>query len=329
MKIGNLHLEIPTIFAPLAGITNLPMRLLAKEAGCGLVCSEMISSNGLVYGDAKTRLMLESCPRETPLSVQLFGYDPEILADAAAQVQASGAAIVDINFGCSVKKILKSGSGSALMRDPQRAQAILKAVRAAIDIPLTIKMRTGWDPSGQQAFELAQIAQDRGVQAVAIHPRIVKQGFSGHSDWSIIRQIKQLVSIPVIGNGDIITAHDASRMMTETDCNAVMIGRSAIGNPFIFTQIRDMLNGSPIKDPSDSERIALMLRYVEDCVHYLGETKASFILRSRLTWFAKGMRNASHFRNTIRHICSGAHAKELILAYQHSIKDPCAEARIK
>ena len=189
MKIGAVETDNFSVLAPLAGITNLPMRLIAKRAGCGLVCSEMISSNGLVYNSGKTIQMLDSVPEEKPLSVQIFGANPDLMAEAARIVQDSGADIVDINFGCSVKKILKSNSGSALMKDPHLAGRILDRVRRAVTIPLTIKIRSGWDPSGQQALDIARLAEDCGVDAIAVHPRTAVQGFRGKADWSIIARV--------------------------------------------------------------------------------------------------------------------------------------------
>ena len=195
MKIGSVTLENQTILAPLAGITNLPFRLLAKEAGCALVCSEMISAYGLYHRSPKTIRLMDSSPDEKPLSVQIFGADPAIMAEAASMVEASGADILDINFGCSVRKILKTGSGAALMKAPALSEKILKAVRASIRIPLTIKIRTGWETSGQQAYILAEMAEACGVDAIAVHPRTATQGFAGRADWSIISAVKKKVAI--------------------------------------------------------------------------------------------------------------------------------------
>ena len=319
MRIANIRLEYPTVFAPLAGITNLPLRLMAKEAGCGLVCSEMISAYGLVNGSAKTAKLMESAPKEKPLSVQLFGSDAAIMADAARMVEAAGADIVDINFGCSVRKILKSGSGSALMRDPQKAEGLLKAVREAIHVPLTIKIRTGWDASGDQAMALCRIAQACGVDAVAVHPRTARQGFGGHADWSLIRRIKKDVTIPVIGNGDILTAEDAMDMLSQTGCDAVMVGRAAIGNPMLFGQIIDLLEGRQVRIISHKNRIEMMTRYLNASVDYLGEEKACYMLRSRLGWFVKGLPRAGSFRNAIRHLTSQAQTQELIDGFAREI----------
>lgn len=324
MKIGTITLDNPTILAPLAGITNLPMRLLAKSAGCALVYSEMISANGLVYGTAKTWQMLASAPEEKPLNVQLFGSDPTMLAEAAQKAAAAGADMVDINFGCAVKKVLKSGSGVALMRDLPKAAALLTAVRAAVTVPLTVKMRAGWDPSGDEALALARIAEGCGVDAVAVHPRTARQGFSGRADWSLISRVKGSVHIPVIGNGDVTTAEDAARMLTQTGCDAVMVGRAAIGNPFIFAQIRDRLAGRATRAVTPRERFEAMECYVRSSVACLGEKRACFLLRSRLGWFVKGLPGASAFRQAIRPITSEAQAMTLLKAFEAGVMESAA-----
>jgi tRNA-dihydrouridine synthase B len=320
MNIGAIELRMPTVFAPLAGISNLPLRLLAKESGCGLVCSEMVSAYGLAYGSAKTMDLLDSTPQEKPLSVQIFGSDPAIMAAAAEKVVGSGADLVDINFGCSVRKILKSGSGAALMREPRKAADVIQAVRTVIRVPLTVKMRSGWDPSGDQALELARIAQDSGADAVTVHPRTARQGFGGHADWSLIGRIKTALQIPVIGNGDIVEAVDAARMMAETGCDAVMVGRSAMANPLIFSQIEDLLTGRPLRQASSRDRIALMTRYLDSSVEFIGEKRACFMMRSRLAWFAKGLPQAGRFRRSIRLVSSHAEARRHIEAYSESLR---------
>jgi len=320
MQIGPVTLENNVILAPLAGITNLPFRLLAKEAGCGLVCSEMISSHGLVYKSEKTLKMLDSTPEEKPLSVQLFGAKPDIMAEAAAIVEASGADIVDINFGCSVRKIIRTGSGAALMRTPDLAEDLLKAVRRAVRTAMTIKIRTGWDTSGRQALNIARIAENCGVDAVAVHPRTAAQLFGGRADWSIIAAVKKTVSIPVIGNGDIMSADDAIRMLDETGCDAVMIGRKAIGNPEIFAQVVARINGCKEVAEDHACRFDRMIRYLKASVEYLGEAQACRMMRSRLGWFAKGMPNSSRFREAIKHLSSEKEGIELISAYRHVLE---------
>ncbi|MDL2328885.1 tRNA dihydrouridine synthase DusB [Desulfosarcina sp. OttesenSCG-928-A07] len=319
MKIGAVDTGAAvTVFAPLAGITHLPMRILAKEAGCGLVCSEMISSNGLVYGSEKTIRLMDSDPFEKPLSIQIFGADPAIMARAAQLVEASGADILDINCGCSVKKILKSRSGAALMRDSVRAGQIIAAVRKAISIPLTIKIRSGWDPSGNQALEIARIAEDNGADAVAVHPRTATQGFGGHADWRIIAAVKASLSIPVIGNGDVNSADDALEMMAQTRCDGVMVGRAAIGNPMIFRQIQAAVEKRTVPVVTDADRIRILTDYVRAAVRYLGEDAACRMMRSRLSWFVKGMPRATSFRQSIRFLASEKEALSRIRDYAES-----------
>ena len=320
MQIGSLTLENNTVLAPLAGITNLPFRLLAKEAGCALVCSEMISSHGLVYKSEKTEKMLDSAPEEKPLSVQLFGARPDYMAEAAAIVESSGAEVVDINFGCSVRKILKTGSGAALMRTPDLARDLLKAVRRAIRVPLTIKIRTGWDASGEQAIHISRIAENCGVDAIAVHPRTAGQLFGGRADWSIIAAVKTTVSIPVIGNGDILTAEDAVRMLDETGCDGVMIGRKAINDPNIFSRVVARINGEEAVDEESGRRFDIMSRYLRASVKYIGEEHACRMMRSRLGWFTKGMHKSSQFREAIKHLSSEVEGIELINAYREELK---------
>lgn len=305
-----------TVLAPLAGITNLPYRLIVKSAGCALVCSEMISANGLVYDSEKTFRLLDSAPEERPLSVQIFGSDPAKMRDAAVMVESAGADILDINFGCSVKKIVKQGAGVALMKEPRKTGEILDAVRKSIQIPLTIKIRSGWDFSGDQAMEIARIAQDAGVEAIAVHPRTARQGFSGKADWPLITKIKTELSIPIIGNGDINTPEDAAAMLQQTGCDAVMIGRAAIGYPWIFSQTVSFLRGEGYTEPDVADRFDAMKHYIRASVDYLGEKTAMYMMRSRLAWFSKGLPHSARFRESIKQIASEADAFRLIESYQ-------------
>lgn len=326
MNIGSVSLENTTVMAPLAGITNLPHRLLAKAAGCGLVVSEMVSANGLVHASHKTFQLLASVPEERPMAVQIFGSDPGIMAEAAGMVEAAGADILDINFGCSVKKILKSGSGAALMRTPETARAVLDAVRRRIRIPLTIKIRSGWDPSGEQAIEIARIAEDCGVDAIAVHPRTAVQGFRGFSDWTVIGAVKQAVAIPVIGNGDITEPEDALKMRRATGCDGVMVGRAAIGAPWLFSRITALERGEAVPQETLAVRISTMIRYLDASVAYLGEDTACRMMRSRLGWFVKGLPHSSRFRASIKHVGTRREALALIEAYRETIEsdDPAA-----
>ncbi len=322
MNIGSIILNSPTVLAPLAGITNLPFRLIARAAGCGLVCSEMISANGLIHNSRKTFKMLESDAREKPLSIQLFGAKPDIMAEAAAMVEATGADILDINFGCSVKKVIKTGAGAALMATPDIAEALLKAVRNAIKIPLTIKIRSGWDASGKAALKMAAIAENCGVNAIAVHPRTALQAFRGHSDWPLIAAVKQSVSIPVIGNGDINTPQDALQMFQETGCDAVMIGRAAIGNPLVFQQINALLAGEEPPVVDIRRQFSMMRHYLESTIRYFGEQHGCRMMRSRLNWFVKGLPRCSRFREAITHIRTESEARALIEDYRNALLQP-------
>jgi tRNA-dihydrouridine synthase B len=318
-KIGAVSLSNRVIAAPLAGITNLPFRLLAKEAGCGLVCSEMLSANGLRYKSEKTFSLMESDPAERPLSVQLFGAEADILAEAAQKVTEAGADIVDLNFGCAVRKILKSGSGVALMRDLTKAAGILKAVRAATDVPFTIKIRSGWDPSGEQAVAIADLAQDCGVDAIAVHPRTARQGFGGQADWNLIKAIKKRLKIPVIGNGDIKCAADAMAMFETTACDAVMIGRAAIGNPWIFAQTLGLMEGKKVAPPTIDDRFNVMTRFLDASVAQFGEIHACRKMRSQLGWFTKGLPFSALFRETIKQVTSRDEARGYLDDYRERL----------
>jgi tRNA-dihydrouridine synthase B len=325
LHIGPIRLQNFLVFAPLAGISDLPMRLLAKEAGCALVYSEMISANGLVYGSKKTKRLLDSDPAERPLSVQIFGSDPAIMRDAARIVADSGADILDINFGCSVRKILKSGAGAALMKSFKQAQAVIQAVCGAVKIPVTIKMRSGWDSSGEDALTIAKIAEASGVAAVAIHPRTASQGFRGQADWSIIQKVKSHTSLTVIGNGDIRTPPDVIRMKSETGCDAVMIGRAAIGYPWIFSQAMAAVSGNPAPDVGAATRMNVLKRYVTASIAHYGEKHACYMMRSRLGWFVKGLPHAGRFRESIKTISSAADAAACLAAYEGMLNQETAQ----
>ncbi len=315
LDIGKVKLANPLIMAPLAGITDLPFRFIAKAAGCGLVCSEMISANGLLHQSVKTFRMLDSDRVEKPLSVQIFGADPAIMADAARIVADSGANILDINFGCSVRKVVKTGAGAALMRVPDLAKAILSAVRDAISIPLTIKIRSGWDRSGNQAMDIARMAEECGVDAITVHPRTATQGFGGQADWPLIGRIKQAVKIPVVGNGDIERPDDVIEMFRQTACDGVMIGRIAIGHPWIFSQALQALSGRTPKQINLQDRQKIMIHYLDASIAYYGETVACRMMRSRLGRFVKGLPHNARFREAIKRIRTRSEALSFIDQY--------------
>jgi nifR3 family TIM-barrel protein len=315
MKIGPHTFDNITVLAPLAGITNLPFRLLAKEAGCGLVCSEMVSANGIVRGSEKTLRLMVSHPLERPLSVQIFGSDPAVLADAAQTAENMGADILDINFGCPVRKVIRTGAGAALMRDPEKAEKIFKTVRKALRIPLTVKIRTGWENSGKQAFTIGDIAQACGVDAVILHPRTVAQAFGGRADWSLITALKRRLSIPVIGNGDVSSPEDVFRMRDETGCDGVMIGRAAVGSPWLFRRIDARLRGEAEPPVNLRMRMDTMLHYLQASVTHFGEKSACFMMRSRLGWFVKGLPGRGGFSEAIKRVSTEPEARDGIISY--------------
>ena len=322
MKIQNLTIHGKTFLAPLAGITNLPFRLLVKECGCSVVCSEMISAKGIFYNSKNTLKLLNSSKHEQPLSVQIFGCEPESMAKAAKFIEDLNiASIIDINFGCSVKKVVKQGAGVALMKEPELSKSIFLAVRKAIDLPFTIKLRSGWDNSGRQAFNIAQIAQDCGVDAVIMHPRTASQGFKGKADWDLIAQLKQQLSIPVIGNGDINSVEDANKMLASTCCDGVMVGRAVMTNPFICSQIDDFLETGSYKKISNHEIFRAMESLIRMYVDFFGEEPACKMLRSKLAWFVKAMPGCSDFRTKLASINSEKQVFFLIKKFETGLQD--------
>lgn len=322
IKIKELEIKGKTFLAPLAGITNLPFRRLVKECGCAVVCSEMVSAKGIFYNSKNTLTLMTSQEDERPLSVQLFGSEPESMARAAAFVEEMGVAdIIDINFGCSVKKVVKQGAGVALMKEPKTSEAVLRAVRKATTLPLTIKIRSGWDGSGLQAFALADIAQDAGVDAIALHPRTAAQGFKGLANWDHIQRLKETLKIPVIGNGDINSVEDAARMLAQTHCDAVMVGRAAMSNPYLLSQIEEYVSKGTYKEPASDEIFRKMERLIELYVAYFGEAHATRMLRGRLTWFVKGLPGCSSFRRDLARIETSGQAITLIRAYETPDED--------
>ncbi len=321
MKIKDKDFPGITFLAPLAGITNLPFRQLVKGCGCAVVCSEMVSAKGIFYNSEKTLTLLRSHETERPLSVQIFGSEPDSMARAASFIHEMGTAdILDINFGCSVKKVVKQGAGVALMKEPKIARDILTAVRNATSLPFTIKIRSGWDDSGDQAMVLAKIAQDAGVDAVAMHPRTAGQGFRGSADWALIKRLKQEIDIPVIGNGDINSPEDGVRMMEETGCDAVMVGRAAMANPFIFSQIEDFRETGRFARPGPSDIFRKMEELTRLYVDYFGEQPACKMLRGRLSWFVKGLPGASAFRSDLSTLESVSQTMAFIRNYEKGLK---------
>lgn len=321
MNIGSLEIKGRTVLAPLAGITNVPFRKIVKECGCSLVCSEMVSAKGIVYNTGKSKDLLDSVPLERPLSIQLFGSCPVSMEKAARYVEENSFAdIIDINFGCSVKKVLKTGAGAALMKDPNLAADVITAVRQAVDLPVTIKIRSGWDRSGSDAFRIGEIAERCGVNAVTLHPRTARQGFTGSADWDLIRRLKSGLSLPVIGNGDIKSAEDGVEMMRVTECDAVMVGRAAMGDPLIFSRIEALLDGKEPQQPDFFRMFSVMRRLVESYQDYFTDDHAARMLRSRLVRFVKGVFGAACFKRRAARIQSCSEAFALIDEFESFLK---------
>jgi tRNA-dihydrouridine synthase B len=314
LKIGSLQLSNWLIMAPMAGITNLPFRMIVKKMGVALVTTEMISAKGLVLGQERTLNYLRSSAEEKPLSVQLFGSDPEVIRDAAQLAIQKGADIIDINLGCPVKKVVKTGAGAALLREPQRIRRILSVVRDGCAVPLTAKVRAGWNPQSANAVPVARLAEDCGADAITIHPRFASEGYSGRADWSLIGRVKDALKIPVIGNGDILQSSHALEMRAKTGCDGVMIGRGAIGNPWIFRQILLLEKGIDPPCPGIGERKDLIMEHFEALSRVVGKGKGARIMRGLLLWHTKGLPFSSSFRGQI----TGIKDMESLVSTMHS-----------
>ncbi len=300
LRIGDLELENNVILAPMAGVTALPFRLLCRKMGAGLVCMEMVSAKAIFYNNKNTEGLLEIHPEEMPASLQLFGSDPEILAQMAARIQERPFSVLDFNMGCPVPKVVNNGEGSALMKQPGLAEKILTGLVRAVKKPVTVKLRKGFDDSCCNAAELARIAEACGVAAVAVHGRTREQYYSGRADWDIIRQVKEAVKIPVIGNGDVNSPEAAKAMLEQTGCDGVMIGRAAQGNPWIFRDTVHFLEtGSLPPPPSVEEKKRMVLEHAALQLQYKGEYTAVREMRKHLAWYTAGMPHSARFRQLI------------------------------
>lgn len=303
MKIGNVNLDNRVFLSPMAGVTDLPFRLICKEQDCGMLYTEMVNAKALCYDDQNTKKMLKIEEEEHPVAIQIFGSDPEYMGGAAKILNSYPNEILDINMGCPAPKVVKNGDGSALLKNPELASKVLKAVVGNSEKPVTLKIRKGWDDTCINAVEIAKIAEDCGISAIAIHGRTREQYYSGKADWDIIRQVKENVSIPVIGNGDVFEVEDAINMLNQTNCDAIMIGRGAQGNPWIFKRINHyMQTGEILPEPTLEEKINAAKKHLELAVDEHGEYVAVREMRKHIAWYLKGLRNSARVRDEINKI---------------------------
>ena len=313
LTIGNVELTNPYILAPMAGVTDLPFRLLCREQGAGLLCMEMVSAKAIQYNNKNTKALLEIHPEEPPVSLQLFGSDPEVISEIAKQIEELPFSILDINMGCPVPKIVRNGEGSALMKQPKLVYEIVSKTVKAIKKPVTVKIRKGFDDSCINAVEIAKIIEDAGASAVAVHGRTREQYYSGKADWDIIRQVKEAVSIPVIGNGDVVSGASAIAMQKETGCDGVMIGRGAQGNPWIFSELLayDRTGEMPAR-PTIEEIKEMIYRHARLQVKYKGEYLGIREMRKHVSWYTSGLPNSAKLRGEINAVESLVELEKLL-----------------
>ena len=313
MQIGNVVLQNNLILAPMAGVSDLPFRLLCRKQGADLVCMEMVSAKAILYGNKNTEGLLEIDPGEVPVSLQLFGSDPDIISEMAKRIEERPFAILDLNMGCPVPKIVNNGEGSALLKDPKLVEKILTKTVRAIKKPVTVKIRKGFDEEHVNAVEIAKIAEGCGVAAVAVHGRTREQYYSGQADWEIIAKVKQAVSIPVIGNGDVVDGPSAKALLTQTGCDGIMVGRAAQGNPWIFREIERYLRTGEVQErPTGKEVYDTILSHAEMELAHKGEYTAVREMRKHISWYTAGYPNSAALRRRINAMESFEELKEAL-----------------
>ena len=320
LKIGSFVTQGEAFLAPMAGVTDFPFRVICKRYGASLLYTEMINAKALCYGDENTFSMLEVKPEEGDVAVQIFGHEPQYMAEAASILSDMNRfRIIDINMGCPAPKITKNNEGSALMKDPALAFKIIDSVKKTSKLPVTVKFRKGWDDSCVNAVEFARNAQAAGADCITVHGRTREQYYSGKADWDIISEVKKSVSIPVIANGDIFSIGDAVNIIEKTGADAYMIGRGSQGTPFIFSQIRDFIEGSPVRDIPDTEKIDVMLEHYDLSIKYKGEDKTVREMRKHIGWYLKGMYGSARMRDDINHIVDADEVRQMLRDYQLSL----------
>ncbi|XMB86271.1 tRNA dihydrouridine synthase DusB [Mycoplasmatota bacterium WC44] len=321
--IGSIKIDNQVVIAPMAGVTNIAFREVCKEFGAGLVCAEMVSDKALQYGNKKTIKMLDVSEFEHPISMQVFGGDLESIVEGAMIIDKQcNTDIIDINMGCPVNKVVKSNAGSKLLLEPDKIYKIVKKVVDSVSKPVTVKIRSGWDKDHIYAVEIAKNIERAGASAIAIHGRTRSQMYSGHADWDIIRQVKEAVNIPVIGNGDIKSGSDAKRMIEETGVDAVMIGRATLGNPWLVKEIVDTLDGKEVeKDIPFLLRKKIILKHLERLIEIKSEKVACLEMRSHIAWYVKGLRHASVFKRKLNEISTINDIMDLLEEYENVLKE--------